>query len=71
MSSFSRSLWENVPSNPDLEADLGYQTEPLTVIQVSENDSQIIILPREESQLEEDEFIVTDSDTVESLDEWL
>lgn len=71
MSTPTRALWENVPTNPDPEQDLGYGTEPLTVINTPEWDGQVIFLPREECQLAEDEFLVADAETVASLDEWV
>lgn len=68
MSVPSRSQWENVAPDPDPERDLGYGTEPLTAIRTPEHTGQLILLPHEEQQLEDDEFIVVDRKDVEPLD---
>lgn len=70
MTAALRKLWETQPTDPDLEADLGYQLEPLMAINGTEHGDQVVFLPAEEAQLMDDEFLVTDSDVVVSLSEW-
>jgi hypothetical protein len=65
-----RALWEQQPDDPDPEVDLGYQVDPLTMIDGADRGDQVIFLPAEEQQLQNDEFIVTRRDTPVSLAEW-
>ncbi|WP_255149592.1 hypothetical protein [Halorarius halobius] len=70
MSLPSRKQWEEVPPDPDLERDFGYDREPLTAIRTPEHTGQLILLPSEERQLEDDEFLVVDDGSVEPLSDW-
>lgn len=64
-----RAVWDEVPTDPDPEADLGYRTEPLMVIDGPEQGDQLIFLPAEEAQLADDEFMVADTDCVVPLED--
>ncbi|WP_276261501.1 hypothetical protein [Haloglomus litoreum] len=70
MTAALRTLWEEQPTNPDLEADLGYQLDPLMIIDGPDHGGQVILLPAEEEQLHDDEFIVADAETLVSLADW-
>jgi hypothetical protein len=70
MTAALRELWEDQPTDPDMETDLGYRLDPLMAIEGSEHGDQIILLPAEEEQLMADEFLVTDSDVMVSLSDW-
>lgn len=68
MSSSLPEIWEDVSSDPDPEADLGYEHDPLTVIHVEEDTEQYIFLPGEENHLSDAEFMIAAPGSVRSLD---
>lgn len=70
MTAALRTLWEEQPTNPDLEDDLGYQLDPLMIVDGADHGGQVILLPAEEEQLLDDEFIVADAETLVSLADW-
>ena len=67
MSQSLRETWEAVPNDPDPEADLGYESVPLTLIDVQEGEEKYVLLPREEDHLTDSEFIIAGTDSVQSL----
>lgn len=67
MSSPLREVWEEVSSDPDPEADLGYEYGPLSLVSVEEDGPKFIFLPREEDHLTDSEFIIADSSWVRDL----
>lgn len=69
MSGSLRTLWEEQPTNPDMESDLGYRFDPLVTIDGIEHGGQYIVLPAEEEQLHNDEFMITDEEGIVSLSE--
>lgn len=64
------SAWESVPENPDLAEDLGYLLLELEFISSATGRDQVIVLPKDETLLKEDAFLVTDSSGIADLDEW-
>lgn len=60
--------WEEVSDNPDLARDLGYLLLELEVIASNTGQDQVIILPKDESLLKEDAFIVSASDDIVELE---
>ena len=62
------SKWDDLPTDPDPAADLGYEMEELTVIE-STTDSKYIFLPADEAQLADEEFIVVSENTLCELQE--
>lgn len=70
MSSSTAEAWEEVASNPDPNSDLGYELQPLTIIELQDKKgSNYMILPGEAEHLESEEFIVADAGSVCRLDE--
>lgn len=61
--------WEEVSPDPDPNSDLGYELQPLTVINVEEGAPKYMFLPGEEDRLKDDEFIVATSDSVCTLED--
>lgn len=70
MSSSLGDVWNEAATNPDPNADLGYDLQPLTII---EHDARAggsyMILPGEAEHLDSEEFIVADPGSVCRLDE--
>lgn len=52
----SREEWEELPSNPDLNEDLGYELFDLEAHETDEN--EVLIIPTDEDMLRDDAFIV-------------
>lgn len=70
MSSSIGEAWEQAASNPDPNDDLGYELQPLTVIELEKKKGgSYMILPGEADHLESEEFIVADPGSVCRLDE--
>lgn len=63
----TRAEWEALSTEPDNAADLGYRLSDWEQFDVVDNSDQIIFLPSEESGLDDDAFLVVDSDTVVDL----
>jgi len=59
--------WKSVPDDPDPCSELGYEMEELKVIE-SATDSQFIFLPEDESHLDEEEFIIIESEALRDLE---
>jgi len=53
----ARREWEEVPSDPDLHNDLGYELLDLEVYET--NEDRLIFLPKDEDMIREAAFIVT------------
>lgn len=53
--------WRDVPDNPHLQKDLGYDLLQLDVIETEEG---YVFLPREEDMLRAEEFIIAEPDSV-------
>jgi len=56
----ARREWEEVPSDPDLHNDLGYELLDLEVYET--NEDRLIFLPKDEDMIREAAFIVTRED---------
>lgn len=70
MSSSLGDVWKAAASNPDPNADLGYDLQPLIVIELDEPEGgSYMILPGEAEHLESEEFMVADPGSVCRLDE--
>lgn len=52
----SRAEWEAVPTDPDLEADLGYEVVDLEVFEA--DDDHLLYLPHDEDMLRDEAFII-------------
>lgn len=60
--------WLQQPVNPDPVTDLGYEMVPWDVVPVENGDSDHrVLLPTEESMLEQDAFIIVPSSMLCSL----
>ena len=60
----ARREWEEVPSDPDLHNDLGYELLDLEVYET--NEDRLIFLPKDEEMIREAAFIVTREDDLHS-----
>lgn len=70
MSSPIGEAWEAAASDPDPNADLDYELQPLTVIKIGEKKGgSYMILPGKADRLESEEFIIADPGSVCRLDE--
>lgn len=69
----NRSLsedWEEAPSDPDSHSDLDYELQSLTVIKLEERiGGKYMILPGNEENLADEEFIVAGPGSLCQLDE--
>lgn len=63
----SREQWEQLPANPDLCDDLGYELSTLEVYET--DDGQVVVLPKDEQMLHEDAFIVIAEEDMQTLGE--
>lgn len=62
--------WQDAPLDPDPNTDLDYEIKPLTIIKTSnEEGGHYMILPGDEDQLTDDEFVVADPGSVCLLEE--
>jgi hypothetical protein len=61
----ARREWEEVPSDPDLHGDLGYELIDLEIYETDED--RLIVLPKDEDMIREAAFIVTRKDDIHSL----
>lgn len=59
--------WQQVPSDPDLEADLGYELDDLDVIETNNGSGQVLMLPRDEEQLRDECFLVVQEESLVNL----
>jgi len=70
VSSSIGDLWEDTATDPDPHIDLGYEFQPLTVIELDESKGgEQMILPGEADHLKSEEFMVVDPGSVCRLDE--
>ncbi len=61
----SRSRWEQVPADPDLEGDLGYEIDEWDVIRARRDGrGRLMFLPQDKELLRDDAFILADADAV-------
>jgi len=56
--------WEQLPCDPDLERNLGYEMIDLEVHQPEDNSDVLIFLPRDEDLLRDDAFVLADETAV-------
>jgi hypothetical protein len=70
MSEPAEGAWERAPEDPDPEADLGYEHEPLTAIHAEEDGERYIFLPGEDDHLTDAEFLIMSPADVCQLSEW-
>lgn len=56
--SFTRSQWEDIPSDPDIRADFGYEVTRWETIDTATDSDQLIFMPQNEELIKEDAFIV-------------
>lgn len=62
--------WEEAATDPDPHADLEYELQPLTVIELEEKKSgSYMILPGKADHLDSEEFMIADPGSVCRLDE--
>jgi hypothetical protein len=64
------TAWDSVAENPDLAEDLGYLLMELEFISSATGSDQIIVLPKDESLLKEDAFLVADAKDIADLSQW-
>lgn len=67
--SLSKADWESLDSNPDFEADFGYRVKQWESFETADNSDQVMFLPADESLVEEDAFIVANSESLRELGE--
>jgi hypothetical protein len=68
--SLSKADWEALDSNPDFESDFGYTVADWESFETVDNSDQVMFLPADESLVEEDAFIVANSETLRELGEY-
>lgn len=59
--------WTSVPSDPDLEADLGYELGDLDVIETNNGSGQVLLLPQDEEDLRDECFVVVQEESLVNL----
>lgn len=59
--------WEEVPPDPDLYEDLGYEIRDMDVISTDNGSGQLLFLPWEEELIRDQSFLVADEDSVVNL----
>ncbi len=59
--------WEDVPANPDLADDLGYEMFDLEAYETDEN--RVLIIPQDEDILRDDAFIVVRKEDMRTVTE--
>lgn len=70
MTSSIDAAWEAAPPDPDPNDDLDYEMRPLTIVRVDEHyGGKYMILPTEEAQRCDGEFLVADPGSICRLDE--
>ncbi|MFH5799184.1 hypothetical protein [Haladaptatus sp. CMAA 1911] len=58
-------LWERLPTDPDLEGDLGYEIDEWDVIRARRDGrGRLMFLPKDSEMLRDDAFILADPDAV-------
>jgi hypothetical protein len=65
-----RQEWEEIPADPDLRADLGYDLHELDVLQAA-GSTQYMILPHDESMIQDETFIAIDESGVCDVVDWI
>lgn len=60
--------WVEAPTDPDPVEDLGYRPVQLDVFEVEDGTERYMILPMCEDMLEDEAFIVADTDAVDDLE---
>lgn len=60
----SNSEWEDLPTDPDLERNLGYELIDLDVIRAETDSDVLVFLPQDEDLLRDDAFILADERSV-------
>jgi len=69
MSTPTRAEWERQPRDPDSRAHLGYEAIPLEVFHAdTDGVRELLFLPSDPRLLEREAFIVTDLESVRTLD---
>jgi hypothetical protein len=64
MSSDADFDWEELPPDPDLEDDFGYEMLDLEVVKAHNSKGQFMFLPRDEDMVRNDAFVVADDSSV-------
>jgi hypothetical protein len=59
--------WTELPSDPDLESDLGYELDELDVIETNNGSGQVLMLPNDEEDLREECFLVVQEASLVNL----
>lgn len=59
--------WTEMPSDPDLESDLGYELDELDVIETNNGSGQVLMLPTDEEDLREECFLVVQESSLVNL----
>lgn len=63
----TKADWKALETDPDYAVDLGYQLSEWEQFEVVDNTDQVVFLPGEETAIEDDAFLVADSDAVVNL----
>lgn len=70
MNSSLDEAWEEAPSDPDSHSDLDYELQSLTVIELEERiGGNYMIVPGDEENLKDEEFIVAGAGGMCQLDD--
>lgn len=59
-SEWTRADWEELPGDPDLQSDLGYELSEWEQFETLDGSDQVMFLPSEESQIKDAAFVVAD-----------
>jgi hypothetical protein len=70
MSCLDTEDWEQLPRDPDLSEDLGYDLLDLDVLQ-SGGSKKYMILPHEEALVRDEMFIVAEEPAVQEVIDWV
>jgi hypothetical protein len=63
----SEAEWRELPSDPDLQRDLGYELSAWEQFRTLDGSNQLMFLPEDEELLRDDAFVVANEDTIVNL----
>ncbi|MXR52967.1 hypothetical protein GRX03_15310 [Halovenus sp. WSH3] len=64
----TESDWKSLATDPDDEADLGYQFTEWECFETLEDTDQVVLLPDDETALADAAFVIADADSLVDLD---
>lgn len=64
---YSETAWEELPSDPKSDSDLGYDRVAWERFKTLDGTDQVMFLPEDDELLREDAFVVADDDSLVDL----